>query len=105
MLCSESLASSFMNSADGGGFSTITWVRAWLFSPRESVQVALTVIGPGDAPAGSRVALLPLPETLPPLAVHPPTVTWALSGLVQLQLMVEVVPVCNVDGLAEQETV
>jgi len=41
---------------------------------------------------------------LPPLEVQPPTVTVALSGLVQEQLMVEGVPVSTVVGLAEQET-
>jgi len=40
----------------------------------------------------SSAALLPLPEILPALAVQPPTVTWALSGLVQVQLIVEDVP-------------
>ena len=75
-----------------------------MFSPRESVQVAVTVIGPLEAPEASRVALLPLGEMLPPLAVQPPTVTWALSGLVQVQLIVEGVPAWIVEGLAEQET-
>jgi hypothetical protein len=50
------------------------------------------VIGPLEVPVVSSAALLPLPEMLPPLAVQAPTVTWALSGLVQLQLMVEGVP-------------
>jgi len=51
------------------------------------------MIGPADAPDVFRAAALPpLLETLPPLAVQPPTVTEALSGLVQLQLMVEDAP-------------
>jgi hypothetical protein len=72
-------------------------------NPRESVQVALIVIGPDDAPVVVRVPVLPLPEMLPPLAVHPPTVTGTLSGLVQEQEIVAGVPVCTVEGLAEQE--
>ena len=71
--------------------------------PRESVQVALIVIGPDEAPVVVRVAEFPLPEMLPPLAVHPPTVTGTLSGLVQVQVMVAEVPAWTVDGLAEQE--
>ena len=36
-----------MNSGEtGGGFSTANWAVAGVFRPRESVQVALTVIGP-----------------------------------------------------------
>jgi len=60
-------------------------------------------MGPGEAPVVSRVAEFPLPEILPPLAVHPPTVTGTLSGLVQVQVMVAGVPGWTVDGLAEQE--
>jgi hypothetical protein len=62
-------------------------------NPRESVQVALIVIGPEEAPLVLSVPVLPLPEMLPPLAVHPPTVTGTLSGLVQEQVMVAGVPV------------
>jgi hypothetical protein len=53
------------------------------------------VIGPADAPVVLSVAVLPLPEMLPLplLAVQSPTVTGTLSGLVQVQLMVEDVPV------------
>jgi hypothetical protein len=76
-----------------------------VFKPRESLQFALTVIGPGEAPDVFRAAVLPpLLETLPPLAVQPPTVTGTLSGLVQVQLMVEDVPARTVDGSAEHET-
>src|SRR5208283_3462442 len=96
MLCRASLASSFRNSGEGGGgggFSTITRAVAGVFRPRESVQLALTVIEPGEAPDVFRPAVLaPLLETLPPLAVQPPTVTGTLSGLVQVQLMVEGMP-------------
>ena len=51
-----------------------------------------------------RVAELPLPEMLPPVAVHPPTVTGTLSGLVQVHEIVEEAPACTLVGLAEQET-
>ena len=37
------------------------------------------------------------------LAVQPPTVTGTLSGLVQVQVIVAVPPVCKVVGLAEQD--
>ncbi|MFY9661699.1 MAG: hypothetical protein WAJ97_13820, partial [Terriglobales bacterium] len=70
---------------------------------RESVQVAFTVIVPAEAPVVLSVAELPLPETLPPVELQPPTVTVALSGLVQLQEMVEDVPTSTVSGFAEQE--
>ena len=50
--------------------------------------------------------MLPLPETLPPLEVQLLTVTGTLSGLVQVQVMVEAAPVCNeLAGLAEQDMV
>jgi hypothetical protein len=87
----------------GGGFSTVTELEDEAVKPRESVQVALMVIGPGDAPVVFKVAEFPLPEMLPPLEVHPPTVTGTLSGLVQVQLIVAEVPVWTDDGLAEHE--
>src|ERR1700721_1043226 len=106
MLWSASLLSSFRKSGDGGGFSTITWAVAGAFKPRESVQVALTVIGPGETPDVSRASvLLPLLETPPPLAVQPPTATGTLSGLVQVQLMVDGVPLGTVIGSAEHEKI
>jgi hypothetical protein len=71
--------------------------------PRESVHVALIEMVPGEAPVVSRVAELPLPEILPPLAVQPLTVTGTLSGLVQVQVTVAEVPGCKVVGLTEQE--
>src|SRR4029077_5957598 len=73
--------------------------------PRESVEVALTVIGPAEAPVVSSVAVPPLPETLPPVAVQPLTVTGTPSGLVQLQLSVEDVPAGTEAGLAEHDMV
>src|SRR5262249_17628081 len=66
----------------GGGTSTLTWVEACAVRPRESVQVAPTVMGPAEAPVVVRVAVVSLPEMLPPLAVQPLTVTGTLSGLV-----------------------
>ena len=71
----------------------MTMAVAGVVRPRVSLQVAPTVMGPEDAPEVSRAALLPLPEMLPALAVHWPTVNEALSGLVQVQSMVEGVPV------------
>jgi len=71
--------------------------------PRESVHVALTVTVPAGAPVVFRLAELPLPEMLPLVAVHPPTVTGTLSGLVQVQEMVTAPPVWTLVGLAEQE--
>jgi hypothetical protein len=80
-------------------------VEACELSPRESVHVAVTVIGPGDAPEVLRVAVLSLPETLPLLAVQLATVTGTLSGLLQLHVMVELPPPCSELGLAEQDMV
>jgi hypothetical protein len=71
--------------------------------PRESVQVAFIAAGPAEAPVVVRVAELPLPATLPALDVQPPTVTVALSGLVQVQVTVEGVPTSTVPGSAVQE--
>jgi hypothetical protein len=89
----------------GGGTSTVTWLEADAVRPRESLQVALTVIGPAEAPVVLSVAVLPSPETLPPLAVQPLTVTGTLSGLVQLQVTVAGVPACTDVGLAEHDMV
>ena len=68
---------------------------------RESVQVAFTVMVPAEAPSVFRVAVLPSPEMVPPVEFHPETVTGTLSGLVQVQVMVEGVPACTEVGLAE----
>jgi hypothetical protein len=87
----------------GGGFSTVTGVEDEAVKPRESVHVALIVTVPGGAPVVSSVAEFPLPEMLPAVAVHPPTVTGTLSGLVQEQVTVAEVPGCTVVGLTEQE--
>ena len=83
---------------------SVTVLEVDAVRPRESVQVAFTVVEPAGAAVVVRVAEFPLPETLPALEVQLPTVTVALSGLVQVQVMVEGVPTSTVDGLAEQET-
>src|ERR1700733_14744258 len=98
MLCRESRVSSCTNSGEGGGFSTITCAVAGVFSPRESLQLALIVIDPAEVPTVFKTALPPLlPEMLPLLAVHPPTVTVALSGLLQVQLTFEEAPISTFD--------
>src|SRR5579863_1910540 len=105
MLCRASLVSSCTNSGEGaGGFSTITCALACVFSPRESLQLAFTMIAPAAAPEVFRAALFPpVPDTLPPLVRQSPTVTATLSGLLHLQRMVEGVPVSTVGGFAEHE--
>src|SRR5437879_2511834 len=55
----------------GGGFSTVTCDEEFAVKPRESVQVALTVIWPGDAPVVLRVPVLPLPATVRRVALQP----------------------------------
>ena len=82
---------------------TVTELVVEAVKPRESVQVALIVEVPAEAPVVLRVAALPLPETLPLLALHPATVTGTLSGLVQVQVIEEVAPISRIDGLAVQE--
>ena len=89
----------------GGGTSTVTWDELDAVRPRESVQVALTVMGPAPAPVVLRVAVPPSPETLPPVAVQPLIVTGTLSGLVHVQVRVEGVPACTEVGFAEQDMV
>jgi hypothetical protein len=89
--------------AGGGGLLTVTVVVVEAVKPRESVQVAFIVAGPAVAPVVVRVAESPLPATLPALEVQPPTVTVALSGLVQVQVTVEGVPTSTVPGFAVQE--
>src|SRR5262249_15598826 len=76
----------------GGGTSTFTGAVAVAVRLRESVQVALIVIGPAAAPLVFKVPVLPSPEILPPVAVQLPTGTGTLSGLLQVQVMVAVVP-------------
>ena len=71
--------------------------------PRESVQVALTVIEPAGAPVVFRVAVLPSPESVPAVAFQPATVTGTPSGLLQVQVTVAGLPVCTLAGFAEQD--
>jgi hypothetical protein len=80
-------------------------VEAEALRPRGSVQVALTVTVPGTVPDVSKVAVVPLPATVPPVAVQPLTVTGTLSGLVQVQDRFTLPPTCTVVGLAEQDMV
>jgi hypothetical protein len=73
--------------------------------PRESVQEALTVIEPGAAPVVFSVAVLPEPETLPPVDVQPLTVTGTLSGLVQFAVRLTGVPAWSEVGFADNDMV
>ena len=72
---------------------------------RESVHVALTVTGPGGNPAVFKVALLPLPVTVPAVDVQLATETGAPSGLVQFAVRVTVPPGVSSVGLAEIDIV
>src|SRR5579863_264125 len=105
MLCNASRASSRTTSGltgGGGGFSTISCVEACPVRPRVSVQLALMVTGPADAPAVLRAAVLPAPESVPPVAFQFATETETPSGLVQLQVIVAESPTFTLDGLTEQ---
>jgi len=83
----------------------VTSVAAWLYRPRVSVQPAVTVIVPGAAPAVLKVAVLPLPETVPPVAAHLETVVETPSGLVQDAVTVTVPPGATLVGLADNDIV
>ena len=105
-LCNRSRASSTLSTTGaggGGGLFTVTELVVEAVKPRESVQVVFMVAVPAEAPVVESVAELPLPETLPALEVQLLIVTVALSGLVQIQLIVDDVPISTVAGLAEQE--
>src|SRR5450631_2531595 len=102
MLCNASRASSFVST---GGFSSVTCVEACPVRPRESVQVAVTVTGPAGAPAVLRVAVLPLPETVPAVDVQLATETGTLSGLVQLADRLTLPPVTRSEGFADNDMV
>src|ERR1700730_2820769 len=86
----------------GGGFSTVTCVEPCAVRPGASVAVAFTVMAPGAAPVVFTVAVLSLPLMVPAELVQFDTVTGTLSGLLALQVIVDVLPACTVDGLAEQ---
>src|ERR1700686_328058 len=103
MLCRASRDSSALST--GGGFSIVTCVEACPFSPRESVQVALTVIEPGGTPAVLRFAELPLPETVPAVEVQLATETGTPSGLVQEADRFTAPPATRLVGLADNDMV
>src|SRR5579863_3539810 len=108
MLCNDRRASSRTTSAltgGGGGFSNVTCVEACPVSPRESVQVAVTVTGPAGAPPVLRVAELPLPETVPAEEVQLATETGTPSGLVQEADRFTLPPVTRSVGLADNDMV
>src|SRR5271167_4799779 len=69
------------------------------------MQVALTVIEPGEAPAVLSVAAAPALETVPPLAFQSATETGTPSGLVQLADRFTVSPAGTLIGLAETDSV
>src|ERR1035441_10097384 len=105
MLCRASRDSSALSTAGGGGFSSVTCVDACPVKPRESVQVAVTVTGPAGAPAVLRVAVLPLPETVPAVDVQFAPETGTLSGLVQLADRLTLPPVTRSEGFADNDMV
>src|SRR5271165_5887117 len=105
MLCRASLASSALSIGGGGGFSMLICVELCAVKPRESVQVAFTVIGPGGSPAVLRVAELPLPETVPALEVQLATETGTLSGLLQMAERLTLPPATRLVGLADSDRV
>src|SRR5438128_682226 len=76
----------------GGGTSMVTVEEAGVFKLRVSVQVALIVMGPAGAPFVFKVAVFPLPEIVPPLAVQLLTFTSTLSALLHSQVIVAGVP-------------
>ena len=83
----------------------VTCVVACAFKSRESVQVAVTVTGPGGSPAVFNVAEVPDPETVPAVDVQLATDTGTPSGLVQFAERFTVPPGTSSDGLADRETV
>ena len=74
--------------------------RGRALSPRESVQLAVTAIAPGDTPAVFSVAEAPVPETVPLIEVQVATLTGTPSGLVQLAVKATVPPAATLAGLA-----
>ena len=82
----------------------MTSVEARVFSPRESVQVALTSITPGDASAVSSVAELPAPEMVPATDVQAETIAGTPSGLAQGADKFAVPPAGTLIGVAVIDT-
>src|SRR5579871_1426619 len=105
MLCRASRASNALSTGGGGGFCRVTCVVACVLKPRESVQLAVTVTGPADNPDVFNTAELPLPETVPPVAVQFATETGTLSGLLQVAERFTFPPVTNSVGLADSDMV
>src|SRR5690348_18507502 len=100
MLCNASRASSSFSCGEGaGGLSIVTCGVAELFKPRESVHVALTVIGPGAAPAVINVPVLPLLLTVPADAFQVERFTSVLSVLVDSLLVLAGPPAFKELGL------
>jgi hypothetical protein len=83
----------------------VTVVEEAVVNPRESVQAVPTVIEPVRTPAVLRVAAVPLPETLPLLAVQLATDTEPPSGLMHLAAKLTAPPACRVLGRAEIDIV
>ena len=65
----------------------------------------MIVTVPGAAPAVFKVAELPLPETVPPVAVQLATEMGAPSGLVQEAVRVALPPGATLVGLADNDIV
>src|ERR1700756_3374991 len=105
MLCSARRASRALSTGGGGGFWIVTWVEACPVRPRESVQVAFTVTGPGGRPAVFSVAEVPVPETVPALEVQSATETGTPSGLVQFAVRLTGPPGTSSAGLADIDMV
>src|ERR1700690_2593232 len=105
MLCRASRASSALSTGGGGGVSMLICVVLWAVRPRESVQVAFTVIGPGGSPAVLKVAEVPLPETVPADVVQFATDTGTLSGLLQIAERLTLPPATRLVGLADNDIV
>ena len=82
-----------------------TCVEACVARPRESVQVAFTVTGPGCSPAVFKVADVPLPETVPAEDVQFATETGTPSGLVQFPERFTVPPGVRSVGFADRDMV
>src|SRR5258708_24806500 len=89
----------------GGGFCKVSSVEPCAVRPRESVAVAVTVTAPGEVPAVFSVAVVPLPLTVPPLAIQLATVTGTPSGLLALQAIVAASPTANAEAISQQPMV
>src|SRR5258708_29721257 len=86
----------------GGGFCKVSSVEPCAVRPRESVAVAVTVTAPGEVPAVFSVAVVPLPLTVPLVAIQFETVTGTPSRPLALPVIVAASPTPKGHGLAEQ---